>query len=90
MSHSSAVLIQFRFADFARHVSSRPSNPITILSTSHHVAGVLCVAITHSEKLLISGSEIGAITIVSTNSGRLVKRLESHRGLITCVKVSNS
>uniref|UniRef100_T1K9I8 Anaphase-promoting complex subunit 4-like WD40 domain-containing protein n=1 Tax=Tetranychus urticae TaxID=32264 RepID=T1K9I8_TETUR len=57
-------------------------------SLGHHVAGVLCTAITHNEEYILSGSEIGAICVVRLDSGLLIGRLEHHRGMITCIKVN--
>ncbi|RWS11910.1 hypothetical protein B4U79_00657, partial [Dinothrombium tinctorium] len=54
----------------------------------HHVSGVLCVAITKSEKYVLSGSEIGAICVAKSSNGSLLTRLEHHRGMVTCMTVN--
>ncbi|CAG2108763.1 unnamed protein product, partial [Medioppia subpectinata] len=56
---------------------------------NHHIAGVLCVVITHSEEIILSGSEIGAVCAVSLDSGTIVARLEHHKGMITCLGVNS-
>lgn len=50
---------------------------------------MLCVSFTQSEKLVISGSEQGAIAVANVQSGQLIRRLEHHRGMVTCIKVNS-
>ena len=56
---------------------------------SHHIAGVLCVVISHSEEIILSGSEIGAVCAVNLVTGTIMARLEHHKGMITCLNVNS-
>lgn len=46
------------------------------------------MVITHSEEMVLSGSEIGAVCAVSLDSGKILARLEHHKGMITCLNVN--
>lgn len=52
------------------------------------MAGVLCVATTHSEDFVLSGSEIGVVVVARLDTGQLVQRLENHRGVVNAVAVN--
>ncbi|XP_054166361.1 protein qui-1-like [Oppia nitens] len=56
---------------------------------NQHIAGVLCVVISHSEEVILSGSEIGAVCAISLDSGTILARLEHHKGMITCLCVNS-
>lgn len=57
-------------------------------SCSHHTSGVQCLTTIHSETLIISGSDSGAVVISRLDSGQVVHKLENHRGVISSVAVN--
>ena len=50
---------------------------------------MLCIAITHSEELVLSGSYIGTICATKITDGSLAFRLKHHSDMITCLSINS-
>lgn len=55
----------------------------------HHTAGILCVEMSPSEQLILSGSENGVVAVVDLKSGMLKCKIIHHKGMVTSICVNS-
>lgn len=80
--HKSVFLFKFYFSLFT-------STFYLPFHFSHHTAGILCVQVSPSEQLILSGSENGVVAVADLKTGMLRCKIIHHKGMVTSICVND-
>uniref|UniRef100_A0A182SVY0 WD_REPEATS_REGION domain-containing protein n=1 Tax=Anopheles maculatus TaxID=74869 RepID=A0A182SVY0_9DIPT len=73
-----------------RFTSAKVNNkcPVRILPNSEHIAPALCATLALDNKYIISGSDDSSIIVALFETGKLVTKIDHHRGPVTALHMS--